>query len=241
MEVSLEPVELDKDSAIHYYELSPGKYVRLSVSDTGEAIEPHILEKIFDPYFTTKKIGEGSGMGLSVVHGIVKSHGGEISVTSEPGKGTVFHVLFPGIEADPEPESEAAVEMTGGRESILFVDDETAMVNANQPMIERLGYEVTATTSSGKALEAFRENPGRFDLVITDLTMPRMTGLELAEKLLKLRADIPIILCTGYSEHINENKVKARGIRAFLMKPVVLEEIANTIREVLDHNSNIRE
>jgi len=238
LEVSLEHIELDAHSAIHYHDLSSGKYVRLTVSDTGNGIEPKILERIFDPYFTTKKVGEGSGMGLSVIHGIVKSHGGGISVSSKPGKGTIFHVLFPYIEDEPEPEVEIAVEIPGGKERILFVDDEKAMVDAIQPMVERLGYKVTARTSSIEALEAFRANPDKFDLVITDFTMPNMTGLELAKELLKLRSDIPIILCTGYSEHINEYKAKGSGIRAFLMKPVVLGEIAKTIRNHVSRSSH---
>ncbi|MGD8548448.1 MAG: ATP-binding protein [Desulfobacterales bacterium] len=234
LEVRLEDIEVNSSSAVHYHDLSSGKYVRLTVNDTGHGIEPNILERIFDPYFTTKEVGRGSGMGLSVVHGIVKSHGGTISVISEPGEGTIFHVLFPGIEDEPEPEVDVAVEIPRGKERILFVDDEKAMVDTIQPMIERLGYTVIARTSSIEALEAFRANPGRFDLVITDFTMPNMTGMELAKALLKLRSDIPIVLCTGYSEHINEDKAKASGIRAFLLKPVVLDEIANTIRKVLD-------
>jgi len=233
LEVSLEDIELDACSSMDYCDLSSGKYVRLTVSDTGHGIEPKIFKRIFDPYFTTKGVGEGSGMGLSVVHGIVKRHGGGISVSSEPGKGTIFHVLFPCIEDEPEPEVEIAVKIPRGKERILFVDDEKAMVDAIQPMIKRLGYKVTARTSSIEALEAFRANPDRFDLVITDFTMPNMTGLELAKELLKLRSDIPIILCTGYSEHINEEKAKRSGIRAFVMKPVVLDEIANTVRKVL--------
>ena len=234
LEVSLKNIEMDEGSAIHYHDLSSGKYVRLTVSDTGHGMEPKILERIFDPYFTTKKVGEGSGMGLSVVHGIVKTHGGYFLVDSELGKGTTFQVFFPYIESKPEPEIEITVEIPRGKERILFVDDEKAMVDAIQPMIERLGYKVTARTSSIEALEAFRANPDRFDLVITDFTMPNMTGMELAKELLKLRSDILIILCTGYSEHINEDKAKGSGIRAFVMKPVVLGKIANTIRKVLD-------
>ena len=234
LEVNLENIVLDAASASHYHNLSPGKYFKLTVNDTGHGIEPKNLKRIFDPYFTTKRVGEGSGMGLSVVHGIVKSHGGAISINSEPGKGTIFDVLLPCIEDGPEPEVEIAVEISGGSERMLFVDDEKAMVDAIRPMIERLGYKVTARTSSIEGLEAFRANPDRFDLVITDFTMPNMTGMELAKALLKIRSDIPIILCTGYSEHINEDKAKANGVRAFLMKPVVLSEIANTIRKVLD-------
>ncbi len=234
LEVSLKNIEIDEGSAIHHHDLSPGKYVRLIVSDTGHGIEPKILERIFDPYFTTKGVGEGSGMGLSVVHGIVKSHSGDISVSSQPGKGTTFQVFFPYIESKPGPKIEINVEIPRGKERILFVDDEKAMVDTIQPMIERLGYKVTARTSSIEALEAFRVNPDRFDLVITDFTMPNMTGMELAKEFLKLRSDILIILCTGYSEYINEEKAKGNGIRAFIMKPVVLNEISNTIRKVLD-------
>ncbi|MCD6298757.1 MAG: PAS domain S-box protein [Deltaproteobacteria bacterium] len=234
LEVSLKNIELDECSAIHHNDLSLGKYVRLTVSDTGHGIEPKILERIFDPYFTTKGIAEGSGMGLSVVHGIVKTHGGYFLVDSELGKGTTFQVFFPYIESNPEPEIEITVEIPRGKERILFIDDEKAMVDTIQPMIERLGYKVTARTSSIEALEAFRSNPDRFDLVITDFTMPNMTGMELAKELFKLRSDIPIILCTGYSIHINEDKAKRIGIRAFAMKPIVLNEIANTIRTVLD-------
>jgi CheY-like chemotaxis protein len=232
--VSLKNIEIDEGSGIHHHDLSPGKYIRLTVSDTGHGIEPKFLERIFDPYFTTKGVGEGSGMGLSVVHGIIKSYSGDISVSSEPGKGTTFQVFFPFIESQSGPEIEIGVEIPRGTERILFIDDEKAMVDTIQPMIERLGYKVTARTSSIEALEAFRANPDRFDLVITDFTMPNMTGMELAKELLKLRSDILIILCTGYSEHINEEKAKGNGIRAFIMKPVVLNEISNTIRKVLD-------
>jgi signal transduction histidine kinase/ActR/RegA family two-component response regulator len=234
LEVSLRHIEMDECSTIHYHDLFPGKYVRLTVSDTGHGIEPKILDRIFEPYFTTKNVGEGSGMGLSVVHGIVKTHGGYLLVNSKLGKGTTFQVFFPYIESKPEPEIEITVEIPRGKEKILFVDDEKAMVDAIRPMIERLGYKVTARTSSIEALEAFRANPDRYDLVITDFTMPNMTGMELAQELLKLRSDILIILCTGYSEHINEDKAKRSGIRAFVMKPVVLGDIANTIRKVLD-------
>ncbi len=237
LEVSLEKVELDKDAAIRFHNLHAGKYVRLTVKDTGQGMEPQVLERIFEPYFTTKEVGEGSGMGLSVVHGIVKALGGDISVDSELGQGTTFHVFFPYTERRPESETDIAGKIPRGNESILFVDDEKAMVDAIQAMIERLGYKVTARTSSIEALEAFRVNYSRFDLVITDFTMPNMNGMELAKELFKLRPEIPIILCTGYSELINEEKAKANGIRAFVMKPVVLGEIANTIRMVLDRET----
>jgi signal transduction histidine kinase/CheY-like chemotaxis protein/HAMP domain-containing protein len=234
LEVSLEKIELDKEAAIRFHYLKAGKYVRLTVNDTGQGMEPEVMERIFEPYFTTKEVGEGSGMGLSVVHGIVKTLGGGIRVDSELGQGTTFQVFFPYTESKPEPEIEIAGKIPRGNESILFVDDEKAMVDAIRPMIERLGYEVTARTSSIEALEAFSANPDRFDLVITDFTMPNLNGMELAKKLYKLRSDIPVILCTGYSELINEEKAKGNGILAFVMKPVVLGEIANAVRKVLD-------
>jgi CheY-like chemotaxis protein len=234
LEVSMENVELDEDTVTHFHDLLPGEYVKLTVSDTGHGIKPKVLKRIFDPYFTTKKVGEGSGMGLSVVHGIVKAHDGDILVDSQLGFGTTIHVFFPCTESKPQPEIEIPVEIPRGHERILFVDDEQAMVKAIQSMIERLGYEVTARTSSIEALEAFRANPYRFDLVFTDFTMPNMTGLELSKEILKLRSNVPIILCTGYSDQISEDKAKGNGIRAFVMKPVALSEIAHTIREVLD-------
>ena len=234
LEVTLENINITKNTAVNYHHLTAGEYVQLTVTDTGHGIDPDILERIFDPYFTTKNVGDGSGMGLAVVHGIVKSHGGDILVHSKPGKGTIFHVLFPCIEEEPEQSVEITAEIPRGSENILVVDDEKAMVDVTQSMIERLGYQVSARTSSIEALEAFRSNPDRYDLVITDYTMPNMTGVELAEKLLDLRPDIPIILCTGYSDQINENKAKRKGIRAFVMKPIALSGIAKIIRNTLE-------
>jgi signal transduction histidine kinase/ActR/RegA family two-component response regulator len=234
LEVGMENVEFDEDTAAHFHDLLPGEYVKLTVSDTGHGMEPKVLKRIFDPYFTTKKVEEGSGMGLSVFHGIVKAYGGTILVESKLGVGTTIQIFFPYTESNSQLEIEIPVEIPRGRERILFVDDEKAMVNAIQSMMERLGYEVTARTSSIEALAAFRANPERFNLVITDFAMPNMTGMELARELLKLRSDIPIILCTGYSDQINEEKAKGNGICELVMKPVALSEIANTIRNVLD-------
>lgn len=234
LEVALENVTLNEDTLNDYNDLAPGKYVKLTVSDTGQGMDPRVVERIFEPYFTTKAVGEGSGLGLAVVHGIVKSHGGDILANSEPEKGTTMHVLFPVIEREPEPEIQIVADVPLGNEKILLVDDEKSIIDVMQPMLKRLGYQVAARTSSIEALEAFRAKPDKYDLVITDFTMSNMTGMELAEKLLKLRPDIPIILCTGFSERINENKAKSRGIRAFVMKPVVRDEIANIIRMVLD-------
>jgi len=236
LEVVLENVSLNEDTVNDYNDLTPGKYVKLTVSDTGQGIDSQVIERIFEPYFTTQAAGEGSGMGLAVVHGIVKSHRGDILVKSEPGIGTTVQVLFPVIERAPEPEIQTGAEVPTGYEKILLVDDEKSIVDVIQSMLERLGYQVAARTSSYEAIEAFRATPDKYDLVITDFTMPNMTGMELAEKLLKLRPDIPIILCTGFSERINEEKAKSKGIRAFVMKPVVRHEIANIIRMVIDEN-----
>ena len=236
LEVNLENVTINKNASTNYHDIPLGEYVRLTVKDTGRGIDPENLKRIFDPYFTTKKVGEGSGMGLAVVHGIVKSHFGNIAVSSTEGKGTTFHVLLPCTEDKHDKETHVSAEIPRGNDRILLVDDEEAMVDAIKPMLERLGYQVAARTSSIEALEAFRANSDKYDLVITDYTMPNMTGIELTKKLLRLRPDIPIILCTGFSEQINEEKAKEKGIQAFLMKPIVMHEMANSIRKVLDQD-----
>jgi PAS domain S-box-containing protein len=217
--------------------LQPGKYMKLTVSDTGNGMEPMVLERIFEPYFTTKKPGEGTGLGLSVVHGIVKTHRGEITVASTPGKGTTFNVYFPVTDAVTEPPSKSLEVVPGGSEHVLFVDDEKSLAEMGKHMLERLGYNVTVRTSSVEALEAFRKAAGRFQLVITDQTMPNMTGIQLTQQLIDIRKDIPVILCTGFSEAVNTGNFKALGIRAFVMKPIIKKDIAKIIRQVLDNPS----
>jgi two-component system cell cycle sensor histidine kinase/response regulator CckA len=214
--------------------LTPGHYLKLSVSDTEPGISPDIIDKIFEPYFTTKAHGEGTGMGLAVTHGIVKNHGGDIAVENEVGKGASFHVLLPIIDAEISLTVEPKIELPQGNERILCVDDEKATVDTLQSMLEILGYKVTVRTSSIEALEAFRNNPSRFDLVITDQTMPNMTGKELAKELMSVQSDIPIIICTGFSEQIDEKRAKEMGISDFVMKPIVMHDIAHTIRSALD-------
>jgi PAS domain S-box-containing protein len=227
--------EISIDDSASYLNLNPGTYVKLTVSDTGHGMDKAVIEKMFDPYFTTKPVGEGTGMGLSTIHGIVKSHGGDIKVYSEPGKGTVFHVYFPLIETKPVDQEIVSTEpVQKGSEHILVVDDEEQIISMVKQLLERLGYQVATRASSVDALEAFRANSDKFDLVITDMTMPNMTGVELAPRLLEIRPDIPIILCTGFSEITDENKAKALGIREFIMKPIVKDQIAKTIRKVLD-------
>ena len=234
LELILAAEHINKDYVNRFGDLNPGHYLRLSIRDTGSGIDPEIIDRIFEPYFTTKGPGEGTGMGLALIHGIVKSYGGDIAVASERGKGTTFHVMLPIVEAEVSPAIEQKTEFPGGSERILLVDDEKVAVDAIQSMLTNLGYKVTARTSSIEALEAFRNNPDAFDLIITDMTMPNMTGRELAKEIMSIRKDIPIILCTGFSDQIDEKKAKALGMRAFVMKPIVMREMANTIRNLLD-------
>ncbi|MEA3359551.1 MAG: PAS domain S-box protein [Thermodesulfobacteriota bacterium] len=232
--ITLRQEEIGSDDSKYDLDLHPGPYLKLIVEDTGHGIDDNVMERIFDPYFTTKGVGEGTGMGLSVVHGIVKDHGGDIRVYSEPGKGTAFHVYLPVIETGAvERKIIPAGPAPTGTERILLVDDEETIVYMTQQILESLGYHVTPRTSSVEALEAFRARPDDFDLIITDMTMPNMTGAELAHRLLEIRSDIPIILCTGFSELMEENKAKEIGIREYVMKPIVRDEIARTVRKVL--------
>ncbi len=234
LEVSLTDVDIDSDAAAQHPDITPGRYQRLTVSDTGHGMDRAVMKRIFDPFFTTKGPGEGTGMGLAVIHGIVKSHDGAITVHSELGKGTTFQVFFPTIESKVTAEPEHFAPLLLGNERILFVDDEEALVGMGQQMLESLGYEIVARTSSIDALKVFRTQPDKFDLVITDMTMPNMTGAELAKKIMRIRSDIPIVLCTGFSEVISEEKAKAIGIREFVMKPIIRQKIAKIIRRVLD-------
>ena len=233
--VGLANVELDDTAAAQYLDMDPGPYLRFSVSDTGYGMTPDVKERIFEPFFTTKAPGEGTGLGLSVVHGIVKSHGGTITVYSEPGKGSTFHVYLPLIQEEAiKPEMDEQAPILTGNERILFIDDEQALADLGKQVLERLGYKVTTRTSSIEALELFKAQPDQFDLVITDMTMPKMTGDKLAQELMKIRPDIPIIMCTGHSGRISEEKAIGMGIKAFAMKPLVMRNLANMVRKVLD-------
>ena len=233
LELTLMEEEIGSDDSNP--DLHPGRYLKLTVSDTGHGMNSVVMKKIFDPYFSTKGPGEGTGMGLAVVHGIVKSHGGNITVYSKLGEGTIFHVYLPLIEARPvEPKTVPAEPTPTGREHILFVDDEEPIVRMMQQILERLGYQVTSRTSSVGALEAFKAKPDEYDLVITDMTMPNMTGIELAPRLREIRSDIPIIMCTGFSETIDEDRAKNMGILAYIMKPFLIDEIAKTIRKIFN-------
>ena len=233
LDVSLTPVNVDADMVNRHLDLNPGSYFRLTVADTGQGMDKEIIERIFDPFFTTKKPGEGTGMGLAVVHGIVKNHGGAITVYSEIGKGSTFNIFLPMIKEELKAEITPPEMIMTGNERILLIDDEEIQVRSVQPMLERLGYKVIGKTDALEALEVFKEQPDEFDLVITDQTMPHLTGRELAEELLRIRPDIPIILCTGFSEVIHEEEAKAMGIREFVMKPFSVSEMAKRIRKAL--------
>ena len=236
LDVALKTVELDADGAERYPNIGPGRYGMLTVSDTGVGIEPELMEKIFDPFFTTKPTGQGTGMGLSMVHGIVQSHGGDIVVESEPGKGSVFTVLLPAAKGESKVETEGADRspVPTGNERIMLVDDEVPMVKAGEQILKRLGYDVETKLNAAEALAAFRDQPDRYDLVMTDMTMPKMTGEGLAKALMGIRPDVSIIICTGFSHQMDEEKALAMGIKAFVMKPFAVKALAETIRSVLD-------
>ncbi len=236
LEVGLDEVDLTSEE-ITDPEIDPGPYACLTVADSGIGMEKSTLERIFDPYFTTKEKGKGTGLGLAVVHGIVKSCGGHITADSEPGKGSCFRVYLPRIEKKVEtriPEARKAVPR--GTERILLVDDDEQIIRIMRQILESLGYHVTARTSSLEALALFQNKSEEIDLVITDMTMPNMRGDQLARRLLAIRPDLPVIICTGFSEQINEQKAKAMGIGGFVMKPMVKSEIAMAIRKVLDND-----
>ncbi len=234
LEVILTDEVLDAEAASADSGISPGTYVNLKVVDTGEGMPPDILEKVFDPFFSTKTKDEGTGLGLSVVQGIVKSHGGAISVSSEPGRGTRFTVCLPAIEPDLSAGTRNSQDLPTGTEHILLVDDEKALAHLNREMLSQLGYTVTARTSSMDALELFKSDPEQFDLVITDMTMPHMTGDRLAEEMDFLNPSIPIIMCTGFNKFRNRGKSAAPVVREILMKPVSRTDLALAVRKVLD-------
>ena len=233
LEVAISELTLNERAASRYEDLSPGDFVKLSVQDSGKGIAPDVLGKVFEPYFTTKEFGEGSGMGLSVVYGLVKKCKGAIKIDSIVGKGTTVEVFFPKIEEAPAKEKKE-VELPRGNERILLVDDDPSIVNMICQMLERMGYTVSSMTDSTAALDRFKSAPDDFDLVITDMSMPKMSGDQLAAELMKIRKDIPILLCTGHSDAFDEKKAKPLGIKGFAMKPLDMGKLARAVRMVLD-------
>jgi CheY-like chemotaxis protein len=240
LEVKLADVKLESYFDAKYPELKPGSYLELVVSDSGHGIPAHILDRIFDPFFTTKETGEGTGMGLSVVHGIVGGYGGAIAVYSKPGEGSTFKVYLPLVESQLEPQSQVEEPIAIGTERILFVDDEQALAKIGKQMLESLGYTVSTRTSSLEALELFKAKPDQFDMVITDMAMPNMSGDILSAELIKIRPDIPVILCTGYSSKISDETAMKIGIKAFAYKPIAKIDLAKSVRRVLDEAKSIK-
>jgi len=232
--VNLHNVNLNIEAAAQYPELNPGLYVKLRISDPGCGMDAATMQRIFDPYFTTKELDKGTGMGLAVVHGIVKGHGGGIHVESAAGKGTRFDILFPVIKRQVISETEELKALPTGNETILCVDDEQPLIELGKSMLKKLGYRVETRTLPLEAIEVFKAAPDKFDLVISDMTMPAMTGVSLAKKLMEIRPEIPVIICTGYSEQIDESRAKELGIKGFLMKPFTIRELSKTVRQVLD-------
>jgi PAS domain S-box-containing protein len=235
LEVALGEFQAGPDSLTALPDLKPGPYLMIEVHDTGHGMSEAVMERIFDPFFTTKRPGEGTGMGLAVVHGIVKSLNGMVSVTSQPGKGSLFTVYLPIVTTETRRiVHEETSPLPGGREHILFVDDEGPIVEMNSVILERLGYKVTARSSSREALDLFTSDPKGFDLVITDQTMPDLTGAELTKRIRAVRKDIPVILVTGFSETMDADRARRMGIQRLLMKPIIKHELAEAIREVMN-------
>ncbi len=233
--VELDEVAVNAEFA-SLQQIEDGNYLKLTLSDTGSGMDADIAKRIFDPFFTTKPIGEGTGMGLSVVHGIVRAHKGAITVDSEPGRGTTFQVYLPAAEGESDAiAKKATAPIPKGKGRILLVDDEEALLETEKEMLERLGYDITATTCSIEALAIFSAEPSRFDLIITDQTIPKMTGDRLAVEIMKIRSDIPVILVTGFSYTMDEKKAVDLGIREFLMKPISESDFAGAIQRIFDN------
>jgi PAS domain S-box-containing protein len=233
LNVSLTAVAIQDHDIKTFSEIQPGNYLKLSISDTGCGIPSDIINRIFDPYFTTKPIGEGTGLGLSTIHGIVKDHSGSIKVYSEVGIGTTFHIFLPTAEATAEITVEKLEQLPMGSGCILFVDDEESLLDIGRDLLSRLGYQVETRASALDALEAFQVDPQKFDLVISDITMPKMTGDEIARQIKAIRPEIPIILCSGFSDRINPQTMETIGISALLMKPIIYADLAQTVHRIL--------
>jgi PAS domain S-box-containing protein len=234
--VELSEKTLTSEFTSHFSEMNPGEFLMIEVKDTGTGIAPSIIDKIFDPYFTTKEKEEGTGMGLAVVQGIVQSCRGAVTIISpeHPENGAIFRVYLPIIHSNQPKVTQHQAIVPGGNEHILFVDDEPSLVDLSKKILERLGYRVTIRTSSLEALELFKDQPDAYDLVITDMTMPNMTGDIFAQQLMNIRPDIPVVICTGYSQKITPQLLERLKIRALVLKPIIRDELLLTVRQVLD-------
>lgn len=238
LEVSLTDIDFQPDTSVLGPDVLPGEYLQLIVKDTGVGMTPAVMKRVFEPFFTTREVGKGTGMGLAVVYGIVKDLQGTITVESTVEVGSTFRVFLPKVQAETPKEEAHTAQSSGGTETILFIDDEEMLTEWGQAALERLGYTVTAVNSGKEALNIFSSDPSRFDLVITDHTMPGITGIQFARELLKLRPGIPIILCTGHSETVSPEIAREVGIREYLMKPLAKHELVEAVRRVLDDKQN---
>lgn len=234
LSILIDEIDIDDRDAKMKNDLPPGRYVLIEVADTGSGIAEENIDRIFEPYFSTKKDGEGSGLGLAMVHSIVRRYKGGVWVESDLGKGTRFTICLPILKETPKKVPSRSKTLHGGKERILFVDDEPAIVSMNKQALTKLGYRVTALSSSLDALDLIKRRPDNFDLVITDMTMPEMTGERLAAEIMKVNRRLPIVLCTGYSKTVIEDKMAEMGIKAVLMKPIPFKHMASKIRSVLD-------
>ena len=238
LEIKVSEIEIATPSIAINNELSSGSYIKLTVSDNGTGIPHDIQDKIFDPYFTTKEVGKGTGMGLAVVHCIVKNHDGAISINSEPGKGTSVNLLFPKANSLPKESTGFPIEIPKGNETILFVDDEASLALLGKHILTRLGYEVITCVDPKEAFDIFVSDPKRFDLIITDMTMPGMTGEQLAKKILEIKRTMPILLCTGFNAKVTEELTEKIGIGGYLEKPFDMNLLATTVRNTIDTCKN---
>lgn len=235
LEISLKDCELTQQDIPIQSDAHPGNFVELAIGDTGPGIPQDIRDNIFEPYFTTKEIGKGTGMGLSIIHGIVSSMKGFVTCENKPEYGAIFRVFIPAVEKQAVTAAQPDAAVAHGKERILFIDDEEILAEMGRIMLERLGYKVTVRSSSIDALTTFQNQPDQFDAIITDQTMPGITGFDMARRMLQLRPDIPIILCTGYSNLITEEQIRKAGIKGFLMKPMSKKDVAQLLRKVLDN------
>jgi len=238
LEVGLTQTVVDSRTRGPLARLRHGAYVEIYVRDTGHGMERAVLDRIFEPFFTTKQSGEGTGMGLAVVHGIVASLQGAITVDSAVGKGTTFHIVLPLMEQVAEQTPAVLMPLVKGTERILFVDDEPGIVAMVNQMLTSLGYQVTTFSRPHEALTLFKEDPTRFDLIISDQVMPGMTGIEMVREMHLLRNEIPVIICTGFSKTISDRDLLGEGVREILMKPIVLRQLADSIRRALSPGAN---
>jgi len=234
LSLKLKKITVSAEDLDYFSNLHPGEHVKLVIKDTGIGMDAKTIDRIFEPFFTTKKVGKGTGLGLSVVHGIVKGHNGDIHVYSEPGAGTEFKLFFPVYSDTAKIIDQEQVKIQGGSESIIMIDDEIEIIALFRKILTKLGYQIEVFTNSTEALKKIENNPDKYDLLITDLTMPGKTGIEIAEEIQKIKKDMPVILISGYSAEISEEKMTRLGIKGVLQKPLVIQDLVNQIKKIFN-------